>query len=112
MYNFMPAKELYDMTIDYSEAEEFWQSLEEQFEELAAAHQQFATLRLLANVCIDMNVEATLKMAGYDVDFMEYDADSDTYTLQVFWDEVAITKKGTRRILEWAEEMEEDIDDE
>ena len=97
MYQLKPAKELYEMTMDDSAEEEFWEGLMSQFEELAAAHQQFAHVRLLANVCIDMNVEATLKMAGYDVDFIEYDTDKDTYTLQVFWDEVAVTGQGVRR---------------
>ena len=91
MYQLKPAKELYEMTMDDSAEEEFWEGLMSQFEELAAAHQQFAHVRILANVCIDMNVEATLKMAGYDVDFIEYDTDKDTYTLQVFWDKVAVT---------------------
>ena len=104
MYQLKPAKELYEMTMDDSAEEEFWEGLMSQFEELAAAHQQFAHVRLLANVCIDMNVEATLKMAGYDVDFIEYDTDKDTYTLQVFWDEVAVTGQGVRRQLEIVED--------
>ena len=104
MYQLKPAKELYEMTMDDSAEEEFWEGLMSQFEELAAAHQQFAHVRLLANVCIDMNVEATLKMAGYDVDFIEYDTDKDTYTLQVFWDKVAVTGQGGRRQLELVED--------
>ena len=96
------------MTMDNSTEEEFWDGLMSQFEELAAAHQQFARVRLLANVCIDMNVEATLKMAGYDVDFMEYDPCEDTYTLQVFWDKIAVTGQGVRRQLET---VEEDLDE-
>ena len=108
MYQLKPAKELYEMTMDDSAEEEFWDGLISQFEELAAAHQQFARVRLLANVCIDMNVEATLKMAGYDVDFMEYDPGEDTYTLQVFWDKIAVTGQGIRRQLET---VEEDLDE-
>ena len=108
MYQLKPAKELYKMTMDNSTEEEFWEGLMSQFEELAAAHQQFARVRLLANVCIDMNVEATLKMAGYDVDFMEYDPGEDTYTLQVFWDKIAVTGQGVRRQLET---VEEDLDE-
>ena len=104
MYQLKPAKELYEMTMDDSAEEEFWEGLMSQFEELAAAHQQFAHVRLLANVCIDMNVEATLKMAGYDVDFIEYDTDKDTYTLQVFWDKVAVTGQSVRRQLEIVED--------
>ena len=104
MYQLKPAKELYEMTMDDSAEEEFWEGLMSQFEELAAAHQQFAHVRLLANVCIDMNVEATLKMAGYDVDFIEYDTDKDTYTLQVFWDKVAVTGQSVRRQLELVED--------
>ena len=104
MYQLKPAKELYEMTMDDSAEEEFWEGLVSQFEELAAAHQQFAHVRLLANVCIDMNVEATLKMAGYDVDFIEYDTDKDTYTLQVFWDKVAVTGQSVRRQLELVED--------
>lgn len=106
MYQLKPAKELYEMTMDYNGEEEFWESLMSQFEKLAAAHQQFARIRLLANVCIDMNVEATLKNAGYDVDFMEYDMDEDTYTLQVFWDKIAVTGHGVRRKLELVEDDE------
>ena len=108
MYQLKPAKELYKMTMDNSTEEEFWDGLMSQFEELAAAHQQFARVRLLANVCIDMNVEATLKIAGYDVDFMEYDPGEDTYTLQVFWDKIAVTGQGVRRQLET---VEEDLDE-
>ena len=104
MYQLKPAKELYEMTIDYSAEEEFWETLMSQFETLAAAHQQFAHVRLSANICIDMNVEATLKMAGYDVDFVEYNPDEDTYTLQVFWDKVAVTGQGVRRQLEIVED--------
>ena len=104
MCQLKPAKELYEMTMDDSAEEEFWEGLMSQFEELAAAHQQFAHVRILANVCMDMNVEATLKMAGYDVDFVEYDPDKDTYTLQVFWDKVAVTGQGARRQLELVED--------
>lgn len=111
MYQLKPAKELYEMTIDYSAEEEFWDALMSQFETLAAAHQQFAHIRILANVCIDMNVEATLKMAGYDVDFVEYDPDEDTYTLQVFWDKVAVTRQGVRRQLELVEDDWEEYDE-
>ena len=111
MYQLKPAKELYEMTMDDSAKEEFWDGLMSQFEELAAAHQQFAHVRLLANVCIDMNVEATLKMAGYDVDFIEYDTDKDTYTLQVFWDKVAVTEQGVRRQLELVEDDWEEYDE-
>ena len=62
---------------------------------------------------IDMNVEATLKAAGYDVDIMEYDPESDTYVLNIFWDKIAIEKKGTRRMLhlDHGEEIE-DYDEE
>ena len=111
MYQLKPAKELYEMTMDDSAEEEFWEGLMSQFEELAAAHQQFARVRLLANVCIDMNVEATLKMAGYDVDFVEYDPDEDTYTLQVFWDKVAVTGQGVRRQLEIVEDDWDEYDE-
>ena len=111
MYQLKPAKELYKMTMDNSTEEEFWDGLMSQFEELAAAHQQFARVRLLANVCIDMNVEATLKMAGYDVDFMEYDPGEDTYTLQVFWDKIAVTGQGVRRQLETVEENLDEYDE-
>ena len=104
MYQLKPAKELYEMTIDYSAEEEFWDALMSQFEELAAAHQQFAHIRILASVCIDMNVEATLKMAGYNVDFVEYDPNEDTYTLQVFWDKIVVTGHGVRRQLEIVED--------
>ena len=48
------------------------------------------------------------KKAGYDVDFMEYDPSEDTYTLQVFWDKIAVTGQGVRRQLET---VEEDLDD-
>ena len=111
MYQLKPAKELYEMTMDDSAEEEFWEGLMSQFEELAAAHQQFAHVKLLANVCIDMNVEATLKMAGYDVDFIEYDTDKDTYTLQVFWDKIAVTGKGVSRQLEIVEDDWEEYDE-
>ena len=111
MYQLKPAKELYEMTIDYSAEEEFWDALMSQFETLAAAHQQFAHIRILANVCIDMNVETTLKMAGYDVDFVEYDPDEDTYTLQVFWDKIAVTGQGVRRQLELVEDDWEEYDE-
>ena len=111
MYQLKPAKELYKMTMDNSTEEEFWDGLMSQFEELAAAHQQFARVRLLANVCIDMNVEATLKMAGYDVDFVEYDPDEDTYTLQVFWDKIAVTGQGVRRQLETVEDDWDECDE-
>lgn len=113
MYQLKPAKELYEITMDYS-VEEFWETLMSQFEEVAAAHQQFAYVRLLANVCIDMNVEATLEKAGYDVEFIEYDPDEDMYTLQVFWDSVAVTGQGVRSQLErkiTKEDWDEDDDE-
>lgn len=112
MYKLIPARTLYDATMVYDE-EEFWKDIQAELCELANAHQQYAVLTLLANIMIDMNVEATLKAAGYDVDIMEYDPESDTYVLHIFWDKIAIEKKGTRRMLhiDHGEEIE-DYDEE
>lgn len=83
------ALEMHEKATSYG-AEEFWNDLMEYMKANAEKYQQQCSFRVSAAVMLNLNVEAKLIKAGYEVRFLDYDEVSDMYYIQIFWDDIAI----------------------